>query len=103
MGVANLRESLFTKDSIGIEVIFEFKKIMRGVFQEKRQMFEGSIRIPSTGFTEKCESVRPGPVPKATPFLFRPTDQSEVPRVDTFLLWPEVLGHMGHNLMAVEI
>jgi hypothetical protein len=76
---------------------------MRGVFQEKRQLFEGSIRKPSTGFTEKSESVRPGPVSKFAPFLFRPADQPEVSRVDTFLLWPKVLGHMGHNLMAVEI
>ena len=74
VGVANLRKSLFTKDGIGIKVMFEFKKIMRGVLQEKREMFEGGIRKSSTGFAKKIESVRPGPVPKEAPFLFCPTD-----------------------------
>ena len=36
MGVPDLGKSLFPEDGIRIEVIFEFKQIMRGIFQEKR-------------------------------------------------------------------
>lgn len=103
VSVANLRESLFTKDGIGVEVIFELKKIMGGVLQEKCQVFKGGIRKSPTGFTEEFESVRPGPVPKVAPIIFCPADQPEVSRVNTFLLRPKVLGHMCHNLVAVEI
>jgi len=36
MGVPDLGKSLFPEDGIRIEVIFEFKQIMRRIFQEKR-------------------------------------------------------------------
>jgi hypothetical protein len=103
VSIPNLRKRLFSKDGIGIEIKFEFKKVVRGILQEKCHMFEGGIRKSSTRITEKCESVLSGPVQNLVPFLFCAAGYTKVSRVNTFLWRTRVVCEMGHDLVTVKI
>jgi hypothetical protein len=101
--IANLGKGLFPKDGIGIEIEFELQEVVGGVFQEKRKVLDRFTSEPALGLTKKWQLILLCQISPFNPFFFRLAHQSKVPRVNTALGNPQVLGDLSYDLMPVKI
>jgi len=83
--VADFSEVTFAEDRGVVRVVFELEEVVRGIFEEKRQVLDLCAGVPAAGLLVELQSFGLGPIRERLPAFLRREDQPEMAWINPLL------------------